>query len=222
MTLRLFRNICGLAGLGFALSACSLGSAFGSGADEDYSMGYGGGDYGNYAGDYSNGYGQQMAGYSANGAYGTGAYGVGAHGIGGGCMGAHMHGQAYGSYQGQYSGGSARYGGGELRGYSGSVKKSRYGSYEYSGGSSAAMSGCGGGYYMIPTYQVVQQPAPAPAPVPAIPSVTIEEKTCPAGQYKMANGDCAIMQTEQYEPPVTTGYVEPVTTPLDYYQPIRK
>ena len=125
-----------------------------------------------------------------------------------------------------FAGGSTRYGEPSLRSYGGgTVQKSRYESYETSANmQQAGCGGGGGGYYMIPTYQVIQQPAalPAPAPVMTVPSITIEETTCPTGQYKMTNGDCAIMQTEQYEPPVISGYVEPVRTPIEYYDPIRK
>lgn len=112
--------------------------------------------------------------------------------------------------------------GGTSSSYSG--KKSRYGSYEYAEFNST-MAGCTGGYWVVPTYQIIQKPAPTPEPVvTTTPSVTIQE-TCPDGQYRMDNGDCAIMiteETEQYVPP-TIGYPSIEQAPIiDWYEPVRK
>jgi len=108
-------------------------------------------------------------------------------------------------------------------------QSSRYGSWE--SGASAA-SNCMSGYWAAPTYQVITQPPPAvttsvPEAIvtPTVTTPTILE-SCPDGQYRMDNGDCAIMMTEevdQYVPPVTvTHYPKAPAVTHDWYEPIRK
>ncbi len=198
-----FKNTC------FLLSAAGLLSACSSGYNDRYGEDYAEISSGYYA------YGDQAA-YS-------GRYGSSGQMAMTGQQGCAPGGQLYGMSpaMGQGYTGGAYY----------EMPKSRYGSYEYAGAYGAqggAMGGGCGGYYMIPTYQVVQTPAPvAPVPAPvttSIPAVTIQE-SCPDGQYRMDSGQCAIMMTEeveQYVPPVTTGYVETSRTPIEYYQPVRK
>lgn len=199
-----------------SLAACS------SGYDDRYDdSGY----YGVSSDYYSGGYGAQFgnAGYGMAGAAG---YGMAGYGMGGNCM---PNAQYGAQYAGGYTQGGLRSGGGRYGSdivATGNVEfygeKSRYGTWQQSSGSQNCNTG---GYWTVPTYQLIQQP-PAPAPAPVItttPAVTIQEP-CGDGQYRMDNGDCAIMITdepEQYVPPVT-GY-QPVETPnLDWYQPIRK
>ena len=103
-------------------------------------------------------------------------------------------------------------------GFSG--KKSRYGSWHYS---EAYAMGCAGGYWILPTYHIIETPPPPTVEVE--PPVVIEEP-CPEGQYRMDNGNCAIMITEepeQYEPPVVIGYPEiEEEISIEWYEPKRK
>ena len=194
-----------------AMAACSSGydyyedgSAYGS---SQSSARYGGGaDMGGY----------DMSGYGMNG------YGMTAN-CAPGMMGAYG-----GGYTDSGLRGSGRYGTGagtsSYTAYSGG--KSRYGNWE--GSAASAGAGCQtGGYWTVPTYQVVQPPAVAtPAPVTTYvpePIVTVQEN-CPDGQYRMDNGDCAIMmteETEQYVPPAIS-YPEVQPAEVDWYNPIRK
>lgn len=204
--------------LSASVAAIALGACSG-GYDDYYDESYYGGQDAYYSGGQS-GYGQ---GYSQAG-YNQARYGMtGGGGSGGGCV--NPYGGGMYNYGGGTTSGGLRYGGsygaetgGVSGGYSG--KKSRYGSWQQSAGG----AGCATGGYWIPTYQIVQTPAPTPAPVvTATPAVTVQA-SCPDGQYRMDNGDCAIMmteETEQYVPPVT-GY--PVNEhPVDnWYEPIRK
>lgn len=214
MVFRLKNLTIGIATL--ALVACSSGhdSYDDSYGYDSYSGGYG---YGG-ANAYGAGYGGQ-AGYGMMGGYGMGGMGMNCMPMGGG--------MSYGGYGGGYTQGglrTGRYGNpvvatGNVEFYG---KKSRYGSYQQS---SAGNAGCMSGYWTVPTYQVIQQPpaavttTPAPAPI-----VTTVQETCPDGQYRMDNGDCAIMindETEQYVPPVTS--YPTVTAPtVDWYEPVRK
>lgn len=172
--------------------------------------------------------------YRYGGAYDQSAYNMGGYGMSGG-MASGMTGSnclpGAGAYQygGGYTGGGLRSGGrygnnpvvatGNVEFYG---QKSRYGSWEQGGASSA---GCQtGGYWTIPTYQMVMPPPAVTTPAPA-PVVTTIQATCPDGQYRMDNGDCAIMmteETEQYVPPVSTHYPEVTVTPEEWYNPIRK
>lgn len=204
----------GMKFLSAAAAMISLAACSGS-SDRYADSGY----YGSSADYYSGGYGAQA---------GNAGYGMAGYGMGGNCMPGAQYGGQYGSqYGGGYTQGGLRSGGGRYGSdivATGNVEfygeKSRYGTWQQSNGSQNCASG---GYWTVPTYQVVQQP-PAPAPIiTSTPSVTVQEP-CGDGQYRMDNGDCAIMITdepEQYVPPVT-GY-QPVETPnLDWYQPIRK
>jgi len=151
---------------------------------------------------------------------------------------------AYGAGANAYGAGQNVYGAGNCGGngqFGNNVKSSRYG---FSSG-----QGCQtGGYWTVPTYQVVRQPAPVAQTVPSIdisqvnPIVetgSIIQSNCPDGQYRMDNGDCAIMindiseLNDQYVPPQSihidpiapsvTHYPEVTTvSEQDWYQPIRK
>ncbi len=212
------RNICLSIATALTLSACS----------------YGGSDrYGSYDG-YSD--------YADAGFYGT-AQGVNCGATGYGNSGYENAGYGNARYGGGYVDNASSYGNSGVQ-----LRKTRYGSAEYSdygygqygatqGGSMGAgfMAGCGG-YYMMPTYQTAQTSAAIPT-VSAVttPIATTTATTCSDGQYMMDNGNCAIMITDdevpqytpptQYEPPT---YVPPVSypeipsTPTEYYQPIRK
>ncbi len=180
-----------------ALAACSGGSDY---YDARYS---GSDDY------YSSAY--------YGGAYDQSAYGMNASG---GCM--PGYGGQYGQYAGGMTSGGLRYGGGgSYAEYSG--KKTRYGSWEYS---QSGASGCVPGYWTVPTYHIIQTAAPVQTVetpvVTTTPSITLE--SCPDGQYRMDNGDCAIMiteETEQYVPP-TIGYPTIEQAPIEWYEPVRK
>lgn len=195
-----------------AMAACS------SGYDR-----YGDSAYGDSYGSYGTGYGGNSFGDMSG-------YGM----MGSNCV-PGMMGAQYGGmnqYGGGYTSGGLRSGGrygsdviatGNVEFYG---QKSRYGT---SGQTSMSGAGCNNtgmsGYWMAPTYQVVQQPPAVTTTVPAPVMTTIQE-SCPDGQYRMDNGDCAIMmteETEQYVPPVTSTIYPEVTAPtVDWYNPIRK
>lgn len=215
MTLKSSRNFCLLLGAAVTFSACSY-----SGSDRY-------GSYDSYA-DYGGG--------EASGYYGSQA-GMAGCDMGAGNMDANMGSGRYGAAYNTGSAGAGRYGGGYSDGSGVSLRKSRYGSegyYEeysgygssrYGGGQAAGgMAGCG--YWVIPTYQVAETPPPPTVTTPTPPPVTVVPETvCESGQYKMADGTCAIMMTEepeipQYIPPVS--YPEPPRITPEYYQPIRK
>jgi len=183
----------------FALSACS--SSY-EDAYYDYETG---GVYGQNAyAQSSTRYGTAGTDYQYEiGSYGSSRYGT-QYGTGHDCSGA-----VWGQNQDQFSG---------------NLRRSRYGYSEYS---ESYSQGCSG-VWMIPTYHIIETPAPEAPPVTTTPPVTTIETSCPDGQYKLADGTCAIMITEeppQYEPPV---YVPPVsyppvsTIPPEVYVPIRK
>ncbi len=97
--------------------------------------------------------------------------------------------------------------------------RSRYGTST----ESSANQGCSG-YWVIPTYQVIETPAPTTTSVSTpVTTTTIATTECEDGQYKMADGTCAVMieDTPQYTPPVTS-YPEAPYIPADVYLPIRK
>ncbi len=199
-----------------ALSTLAMAACSGSYGDYDE---YGYGDGYGYAG--GNGYGD--ANMYAN--YGQAGYGMGGMGgMGMNCMSsAGYGGMGYGGGYTQSGLRTGRYGNpvvatGNVEFYG---KKSRYGSYQQS---SAGNAGCTSGYWTIPTYQVVQQPPAVMTPAPAPVVTTTVQQSCPDGQYRMDNGDCAIMineETEQYVPPVTS--YPTVTAPtVDWYEPVRK
>lgn len=198
-----------------ALAACSSSSdRYGNSSYSSDSYGY----YGDsYAGAYQTG--QSAGRYGDMTGYNAGSTNCVAGGYDGGYTQTGLRTGRYGEVV--TSGGSA--------GYSG--QRSRYGTWE--SGGSASDANCQSGYWMIPTYQVASQPPPAvtttiPEPVvtTSVPPVTTVLESCPDGQYRMDNGDCAIMMTEevepQYVPPVVTHYPEAPTITEEWYNPIRK
>lgn len=211
----------------FALSACSSGyddtyyEYETGGVYNDYAYAQSSSRYGTSGGDYQNeakSYGSSR--YDAVGgnyqneapSYGSSRYG-GQYGAGQDCSG-----QSGGSGWGQ-----------DAAHFSGNLRRSRYSYSEYS---ESYAQGCAG-VWMIPVYHIVETPAPEAPPVTTTTTTTTIETSCPDGQYKMADGNCAIMITEeppQYEPPVYEPpvYQPPVTyppvstIPPEVYTPIRK
>lgn len=170
-------------------------------------------DYDDYG--YDEGYGYYGNSYGGNS---HSAYGYGNAGMTAGCIpGMYAGGYTQGGLRtGPYGNPVVATGNVELYG-----KKSRYGSWEQS---SMSNTGCMGGYWMVPTYQVIQQPPAVTTTIPEPVTTTVLE-SCPDGQYRMDNGDCAIMmteETEQYIPPVATSYPPVSTVTEDWYNPIRK
>lgn len=173
-------------------------------ADDSYSSGYGYGDASSYAG-YGAGYGNMAANCAQTGQMGQMGYGAYAGGY-----------TQSGLRKNRYGNPVVATGNVEFTG-----QKSRYGTVQQS-----SASNCMRGYWTIPTYRVMQQPAPVvattPAPTPVV--TTTVQQSCPDGQYRMDNGDCAIMMTEeveQYVPPVAAYPTVPVES-VDWYEPIRK
>lgn len=165
----------------------------------------------------------------------------------------YAYGAAYGAGANAYGPGANVYGAGNCIPGTNAGSAGEYGRYGNSGQRSrygfASGQGCQtGGYWTVPTYQVVRQPAPVAQTVPSIdisqvnPIVetgSIIQSNCPDGQYRMDNGDCAIMindiseLNDQYVPPQSihidpiapsvTHYPEVTTvSEQDWYQPIRK
>jgi len=207
------------------LCTMAIGGCTGSYEDDYYDDGYGA-YYGPQAGQTS-----AYDPYSPYGAYGAfgqyGAFGAeGAYSQNADCAPGTNGRYAGGRYgTGGYTSGGLRYGGGAQT----NASKSRYGSWE---SASAGTQGCGG-YWVVPNYQIAQQPAPVVASAPIVtPTITTTvQQPCGDGQYRMDDGACAIMMTEepeqyvppQYVPPAAVNYPEVVTpTNPDWYQPFRK
>ena len=178
------------------------------------------GDYDDYGYDDSYGYSSQSYGGNSYDAYGYGNTGPNAGCIpaiyGGGYAGSFTQG---GLRTGRYANPVVATGNVEFYG-----KKSRYGSAQ-SSASGAASSCMTGGYWAIPTYQVITQAPQAVTTVPEPVITTTIMDSCPDRQYRMDNGDCAIMiteETEQYVPPVAQSYPPVSTVTEEWYNPIRK
>ncbi len=192
-------NVLTTALAGLALAACS--SSYG--------------DYDDYT--YEDSYSYYGNSYSGNG-YDMSGYGMTGQNMPANCVPSAYNGSftQSGLRSGRYGNPVVATGNVEFSG-----QKSRYGSWEQSAMSS---TGCMGGYWMVPTYQVIQQP-PAVTTTTPEPVVTTVIESCPEGQYRMDNGDCAIMMTEepeQYVPPVVTSYPPVSTVTEEWYNPIRK
>jgi len=186
-----------------SLSACS--SSYEENTVGSY---YGDGGMARYGGSASS-----ASAYDTYGAYGGmgGAYGMPSNcGQGGG-----------------YTQGGLRYNSYDAGRYETGARGSRYGTYSAETQMASSAQGCGGGYWMVPTYQVRQQPPPAVVSTSEVVTTTpapIIQESCPDGQYRMDNGQCAIMmneEPEQYVPPISA-YPEVPVQPIQIYDPIRK